>query len=348
VTISINAIRAACASLAVLALIGCGQRVAGPEAQKGSDPAMQHRPVLIGLVAKSLGNSFFNAVEKGGKEAASELTGVHLIFTGPASPTSAGQIEVLNTLIDQHVDAIAISANDRDALVPTLQRAMQSGIKVISYDSAVSREGRLLHLSAFSDPIIGATCMQLVAAAAPGGRGKFAILSAIATSTNQNTWIAAMKQASAKYPGLELVSVVYGDDLSDKSYRETQALLKSYPDLAVIVAPTTVGITAASRAVEDARLTGKVYVTGLGMPSELEGHVQAGTVKSFAMWNPIDLGYSAVQIAVRVTRGEDTTPGSAISIGRLGLVTLDGAGVGAMNKLSIYDKTNVVQFAHVF
>jgi rhamnose transport system substrate-binding protein len=348
VTKLINVIRATCASLAVLALFGCGEQAAEPAARKSSDIARQHRPVVVGLVAKSLDSSFFDSVGKGGQEAASELSGVHLIFTGPASPTAEGQIEVLNKLMDQHVDVIAISANDRNALVPTLQRAMHGGIKVISYDSAVSKDARVLHLSAFSDPIIGAICMRLAAAAAPGGRGKFAILSAITTSTNQNSWIAAMRQASSKYPGLELVSVVYGDDLPDKSYREARGLLKSYPDLVVIVAPTAVGIVAASKAVEDAGLTGKVHVTGLGMPSELEAYVQGGTVKSFAMWNPIDLGYSVVQIAVRVARGESTTPGSTISIGRLGVVTLDTNGVAAMNELTIFDQSNVAQFAHVF
>ncbi len=60
-----------------------------------------------------------------------------MIFTGPTTPTAEGQIEVLNSLIAQRVDAIAVSANDPDALVPTLKRAMERGIKVISYDSGV-------------------------------------------------------------------------------------------------------------------------------------------------------------------------------------------------------------------
>ncbi|HEY6926657.1 MAG TPA: rhamnose ABC transporter substrate-binding protein [Steroidobacteraceae bacterium] len=309
---------------------------------------MQQHPVVVGLVPKSRDSSFFRAVVKGGEEAASELTGVHLIFTGPDSPTVAGQVEALNTLMGQHVDAIAISANDRTALVPTLQRAMQSGIKVITYDADVSAEGRLLHLSAFSDPIIGSTCMQLVAAAAPGGRGKYAIVSTNSTAANQNTWIAAMKQASPKFPGLELVSVVYGDDLPDKSYRETQALLKSYPDLVVVASPSAVGILAAAKAVEDAGLTGKVHVTGLGLPSELEPYVRSGTIKSFAMWNPVDLGYAAVQIAVRMARGEATMPVTSISIGRLGTVSFNESGVGLLNNLSTFDESNVARFAKLF
>lgn len=302
----------------------------------------------IGLVAKSLGNGFFDAVKQGGQEATRELGNVELIFTGPTSPNAEGQIEVINALIAQRVDAIAVSANDPDALVPTLKKATQRGIKVLSYDSAVASEGRLVHLSPSSDPLIGATCMQLAAAAVPGGKGRFAILSATPTSTNQNTWIEAMKQALPQYPGLEWVATVYGDDLTDKSYREAVALLKRYPDLKVIVVPTSVGIVAAAKAVEDEGRTGKVFVTGLGLPSELAGHVAAGSVKSFAIWNPIDLGYATVQLAVHIARGERAGPGTTLPIGRLGTVSFDASGTGPMGKPFIYDASNVAEFAKIF
>ena len=316
-------------------LVACGQ-------------ATPDHSLRIGLVAKSLGNGFFTAVRNGGQEAAGDLQDVTVIFTGPATPTAEGQLEVLNSLIAQHVDAIAVSANDPDALVPTLQRATQRGIKVISYDSAVSSAGRIVHLSPSSDPLIGETCVKLAVDAMPEAHGNFAIVSATPTSTNQNAWIAAMKATLPKYPGVELVAVVYGDDVADKSYRETVALLRRYPDLNVIVSPSSVGIVAAAKAVEDEKLTGKVFVTGLGLPSELEGHVINGTVKSFAIWNPVDLGYAAVQIAVRVSRGEIVGPNRTISIGRLGQVTFDSNGVGPMGKPYVYDKTNVAQFARVF
>jgi rhamnose transport system substrate-binding protein len=339
--------RACLSLLATLALAACGHRDAG----SGSNDTSQQpgvRAVRIGLVAKSLGNGFFTAVQKGGAEAAGELGRVTLVFTGPATPTAEGQIEVINSLIDQRVDAIAVSANDPDALVPTLQRARQRGIKVISYDSAVSEEGRLAHLAPSSDPLIGETCARLAADAIPAGSGKLAVVSATPTSTNQNAWIAAMKQSLPRFPGLELVSVVYGDDVADKSYRETVALLKRYPDLAVIVSPSSVGIVAAAKAVEDEGLSGKVYVTGLGLPSELAGHVENGTVKSFAIWNPVDLGYAAVQIATRAARGAEVGPNRTISIGRLGSVTFDAKGVGPMGKPFVYDRANIAQFASVF
>jgi rhamnose transport system substrate-binding protein len=347
-TAFVGVTRALATLAAALLLAACGQ--AGPNSNQRSatGAAAPTHPVRIGLVAKSLGNGFFTAVQKGGDEAAAALGGVEVIFTGPATPTAEGQLEVLNSLIAQRVDAIAVSANDPDALVPSLRRATQRGIKVISYDSAVNGEGRIVHLAPSSDPLIAETCVQLAADAMPSKKGKFAIVSATPTSTNQNAWIAAMKAALPRYPGLELVAVVYGDDVADKSYREAVALVRRYPDLAVIVSPSSVGIVAAAKAVEDEKLIGKVYVTGLGLPSELEGHVDSGIVKSFAIWNPVDLGYAAVQIAARVSRGGQAGPEQTISIGRLGQVTFDAHGIGPMGKPFVYDKSNVAQFAHVF
>ena len=84
----------------------------------------------------------------------------------------------------------------------------------------------------------------------------------------------------------------------------SQGLLKSYPNVKVIVAPTTVGVLAASQAVKDAGKIGQVYVTGLGLPSEMAGAVHSGATKEFAIWDPIDLGYSATQIAYRLIKNE--------------------------------------------
>ena len=281
--------------LLVAALSGCGK----------SEPDKPAR-TRIGVVAKSLGNGFFDAVHKGADEAARELD-ADVIFNGPTTPTAEGQIEVLNSLIAQRVDAIAVSANDPDALVPTLKRAMERGIKVVSYDSGVARAGRMAHLAPSSDQLIGETVVSLVAELSPqeggDGKGKFAVVSATPTSTNQNSWLAEMRKALGQHAGLELVSVVYGDDVSDKSYREAVALLKQHPDLAVLVSISSVGIVASARAVEDLGLTGKVKVTGLGLPSELAGYVEKGVVPKFAIWNPIDLGYATTQIAVRLARG---------------------------------------------
>ena len=303
----------------------------------------------IALLVKSLGNGFFEAANKGAQEAAKELGGVEIIYTGPTTTTAEGQIEVINSLIAQGVDAIAISANDPDAVVPALKKAQQRGIKVISWDSGVAPEGRIMHLNPSSNELIGKMCLQLAKDHLPDGKGDFAILSATTTSTNQNTWIEEMKKQIKDFPGLNLVTTVYGDDLADKSYREANGLLTSQPNVKVIVAPTTVGVLAASQAVKDAGKIGEVYVTGLGLPSEMAGAIKSGATKEFAIWNPIDLGYSATQIAYRLVKGEtDGAPGSEIEAGRMGKIKVGDNGEAAMADPFIYDASNIDQFSKIF
>ncbi|MGV7206395.1 rhamnose ABC transporter substrate-binding protein [Oxalobacteraceae bacterium A2-2] len=306
--------------------------------------------VRIAMVVKSLGNGFFDAAHNGAKEAAAELKNVEIIYTGPTTPSAEGQIEIVNSLISQKVNAIVISANDPNALVPIAKKAMQRGIKVISFDSGLAPEGRLMQLNPSSPELIGEKQIQMAAEAA-GGAGEIAILSASAQATNQNIWIGVMKKVLEKpeYAKLKLVATVYGDDQSDKSYREALGLLRSYPNLKAIISPSTVGIVAASKAVVDEKLVGKVYVTGLGLPSEMAGHVKSGAVREFAIWNPIDLGYAATYAAYDFVKGDPgAKAGGSVHAGRMGTIALDANGEGAMAPPFVYDKGNVDKFSKIF
>lgn len=304
----------------------------------------------IALVVKNLGNGYFEAANKGGQEAAREIGGVELVMTGPTQPTAEGQIEIINSLIAQKFDAIIVMANDPNALVPVTKKAMQRGIKVISADSAIAPEGRILHLSPSNAQLVGEKLIAMIGKTI-GGSGEIAVLSATAQATNQNAWIEWMKKTLAKpeYATLKLDAVVYGDDQSDKSYREANGLLATYPNLKGIIAPTTVGITAASRAVVDKGLIGKVFVSGLGLPSEMAGHVKSGAVDAFALWNPIDVGYSATWIAHRLVKGEASgKPGEEIDAGRMGRIKVGDKGDAAMAEPFTFDKANIDEFARIF
>ena len=307
--------------------------------------------IKIALVVKSLGNGFFDAAHEGAKEAAKQLGDVEIIYTGPTTPTAEGQIEIINSLISQKVNAIVISANDENALVPITKKAMARGIKVMSFDSGIAKGGRLMQLNPSNAELIGLKQIQMALEVTGPAGGEVAILSSTAQATNQNIWIVEMKKVLAKpeYAKLKLVATAYGDDLSDKAYREAIGLLRSNPNLKVIIAPTTVGINAAGKAVADEKLVGKVYVTGLGLPSEMAGHVKSGAVKSFAIWNPIDLGYAATYAAYDFVKGTATgKPGDSIAVGRMGKLTLDANGEAALAPPFTYNKDNVDKFAKIF
>ena len=248
----------------------------------------------IAMIVKNLGNSYFDACANGAKEAAKELGGIEIIYTASAKPTAEEQIAVIDAQIAQKVDGIIVSANDADALVPVGKKAMERGIKVMSFDSAIAPDGRIVHLSASSTPLIGAKQVQMIAKTL-GGKGEVAILSAASTMTNQNSWIEAMKEEWKKpeYKDMPLVATVYGDDQDDKSYREMQGLVKAHPNLKGVISPTTIGIRSGAKAIVDGGLVGKVFITGLGLPSEMKDYVLQGACDTFAIWNPVEYGYSS-------------------------------------------------------
>jgi rhamnose transport system substrate-binding protein len=125
--------------------------------------------------------------------------------------------------------------------------------------------------------------------------------------------------------------------------------MRKHPNLKAIIAPTTVGITASAKAVTDQKMVGKVFVTGLGLPSEMAGHVHSGAVDTFAIWNPIDLGYTAVYAASQLVAKKATgKPGSTVPIGRMGTMTIDANAEAAMAKPFVFDKSNVDKFAKMF
>lgn len=277
--------------------------------------------INIGVVYKQTGNPFFEAGVRGFQEASDEL-GFTFIHNGPADSSNEGQIQIIEGYIQQGVDAIAISANDAAGVVPVLQTAMDQGIKVVSWDSAVLPEGRNMNIDPSVAENIGRVQIEEIAKQI-GGKGQIAILSAGATMDNQNTWIKFMQAELEKpeYADIELVTIVYGDDLTDKSYQEMQGLIDSYPDLKGVISPTTVGVAAAANCIQDNDLTGKIKLTGLGLPSEMAEYITAGVCEGMYLWNPIDLGYLAGYTSVALVKGEiEGKVGETYDGGRLGTI----------------------------
>ena len=319
------------------------------EAAAGSKAASEE-PLKLVLLVKSLGNGFFEACADGGKEAAGELGNVESIYMGPSSATAEGQIEIIETLIAQKVDGIAISANDRDALVPVCKKAMKAGIQVISFDSGIASGGRTADLAPSETELIGRQQIELIAELCDY-KGKVAVVSATSQATNQNAWIEWMYEEikDSKYADMELVEVVYGDDAADKSYREAVGLMQKYPDLAGIISPTTVGVLASAKAIEDEGKQGVVQLTGLGLPSEMQHYVENGTCGQMALWNPIDLGYTSTYILEALATGKIAgNTGDVVKAGRMGDITIGEDGITIMGSPFVFNKDNIAKFAAMF
>jgi rhamnose transport system substrate-binding protein len=297
------------------------------------------------LVPKNLGNPYFDTANKGAQDAAKEL-GVTVTYQGPATADATQQITLINSLIAQHVNGLAISADDSDALVPVGKTAITQKIPVVSWDSAIGTGGRTVHVNQANSEDIGRSEVQLISKLL-GGKGKIAILSATATAPNQNEWIKWMKDELAKpaNSGLQLVATVYGNDDDTKSYTEAQGLMTTYPDLKGIISPTTVGIAASARAVTDAKKIGQVIVTGLGTPNQMRAYVKSGASPAFELWNPGDLGYLAIYTLDAIASGQITgKAGDTYKAGKLGSYTIATDGTVLLGKPTVFDKTNIDNF----
>jgi len=204
-----------------LLLSACGTPATPPLAPaqptQAAQPVQTARPAggakTYVLVPKNLGNPYFDTANNGAQEAAKEL-GVTVNYQGPAAADATQQIQLLNSLIAQKVAGLAISADDSDALVPTGKAAMATGIPVVTWDSAIAKGGRTIHINqAEAQGIADVQLKMALDLTGPNG-GDIAILSATSTAPNQNEWIKLMKESLQKpeYAKLKLVDTVYGDD----------------------------------------------------------------------------------------------------------------------------------------
>jgi len=301
-------------SIAMLStlLVGCSGNTAGTTKSAAKK--------TYAIIVKNAGNPY-NEKESAGFKKVIEDGGATCIIKAPSEATAEAQITMINELVAQKVDAIAIAGNDADALQPALKQAMDAGIKVLSLDSAVNKDSRLVHVNQASTVLIGTTLVAAVADIAGADGGQFAILSATSQATNQNSWIEAMKADLAKDSRkLELVKIAYGDDEFQKSVDETEALIKNYPDLKVICAPTTVGMMAAGKVLTDKGLTATIKLTGLGLPSEMADYIGADKACPYMfLWNPLEIGALAAYTAIALVDGSITgKAGETFTAGTLG------------------------------
>ncbi|MDF0506469.1 rhamnose ABC transporter substrate-binding protein [Burkholderia cenocepacia] len=299
----------------------------------------------IAFVPKQINNPYEVIADEGGMAAIKEFKGDGKVV-GPSDAGASSQVQYVNTLITQRQNAIVIAANDPNAVVPYLKRAMSQGIKVVTFDSDTAADGRNVFVNQANAESIGRGQIQLVAKLM-GGEGEFAILSATPNATNQNTWIKWMQEELKKpeYAKMKLVKIAYGNDDDQKSFVETQGLLQAYPNLKAIVSPTSVGIAAAARYISTSSSKGKVAVTGLGTPNQMRAFVKNGTVKAFQLWDPGQLGYLAAYAAANLASGAISgKEGESFEAGKLGKRTIGKNGEVILGPPTTFDASNIDQF----
>jgi rhamnose transport system substrate-binding protein len=305
--------------------------------------------LTVYFIPKDTQNPYEVLADQGGQKALAELGGKVVVSSG-TQDTAAAQIPSIQAAIQAHAAAIVIAGNDPSALCPSLNQAANAGIKIVSFDSDISCGSTPSHLfiNQANTQTIGTSEVDLLAKQI-NSTGQIAILSAAASATNQNAWIGYMKQELTKYPNMKLVSTVYGNDDPATSLTVLEGLLSAYPNLKGIISPTTVGISTAAQYL-DTHKNIKVVLTGLGLPSQMKSYVQDGTVQSFELWNPSNLGYLAGYAAASLASGSASLQaGSKFSAGTLGSYTVlapaDGTGPSVvLGPPTVFTAANVGQF----
>jgi rhamnose transport system substrate-binding protein len=327
-------------------------------AATAQDDAVVAEPGLelnLVLLPKFIGISVFDQANEGAQEAHEELenTGT-LEFVGPAPTDGAdAQIPFITSAVTQGVDAIMLSNNGGEVVEPATTSALEAGIPVVTWDSPVPDPAAQSVFIAQVDFSETGTVMADMALKLLGeDGGTVAILSAGPDSTNQNQWIEAMETVLEENPDtygvLELTGIVYGNDVSEDSYNEALGLIDEGVDL--IMAPTTVGIAAAAKAVQDEDLCGEVLVSGLGLPEEMQGFVEDGCAQDFALWNFDDLGYLSYYVAyLLASDAMEAEADVTFEAGRMGAYTIeemeDGSLRVLMGPFSVYTLDNFDDWA---
>lgn len=299
----------------------------------------------ITLLPKNINNPY-NVIEtSGGLTAAKEIGAVAKVV-GPSDAGASSQVSYINTAIAQRQNALILAANDANALLPYLKRAMQSGVKVVTMDSDTAPDGRTLFINQANSEGIGRAQVQLLGKLI-GYKGDIAILSATPNATNQNTWIKWMQEELKKpaYKDMKLVKIAYGNDDDQKSFTEMQGLIQAYPNLKGVISPTTVGISAGARYLSTSPSKGKIALTGLGTPNQMRQFVKDGTVTAFQLWNPSDVGYLATYAAAALASGQLTgKQGETFTAGKLGKYTVGARGEVVLGPPYTFDKSNIDKF----
>ena len=336
---------------ATVALAACSSSSSSSSSgATGSSSAAASGSLKTGLkvfvIPKQLGNPYFtlsDSVKSGGALAALQTLGETGSETSGTAATAASQIPAIQAAITKGAKALIVSASDASALCPTLSSAMRRGISVVTYDSDAP-SCRSLFINQASSSAVGTSEVDLLAKEV-NNSGQIAIVSAAASATNQNAWIGYMKTQLKKYPKMQLVSVVYGNDDPTTSTQVTQGLLQQYPNLKGIISPTTVGIAAAAAVLDTAKYRGKIALTGLGTPGSLKKFVDDGTIGSFELWNPANLGYLAAYAAVNLASGKITNAaGQSFSAGKLGTFTVGADSTVLLGPPLVFTKSNIGSF----
>ena len=180
------------------------------------------------VIPKALDLPVFNYAKVGAERQAKEYGNVEILWNAPTSADQLKQKEILESAITQRVDGIAISSLNGDFLTDTINKAMDAGIPVVTWDSDAPKSKRIAFYGVddfASGRIMGEETVRLL-----NGKGKVAIITSVG-ATNLQRRLDGMKEALAKAPGIQIVEIY---DIKEDTVRCAELMAAGgnrYPDL---------------------------------------------------------------------------------------------------------------------
>ncbi|MCR2792297.1 autoinducer 2 ABC transporter substrate-binding protein [Microbacterium sp. zg.Y625] len=269
----------------------------------------------IAIVPKDATNPWFVRMDEGVKRFAAD-TGLDVYQKGPAETDATMQAQVIQDLIAQGVDAIGVVPVDPGALETVLKQAIDAGIVVVTHEGA-SQQNTMYDIEAFNNSDYGGFIMDNLAEAM-GEEGVYTTMVGHVTNASHNEWAdGAVARQLAEYPGMTLLEAeprVESQDDGEVAYQVAKEMLKKYPEISGFVGTSSFDAPGVARAIEELGLTGKVFVTGTGMPAANKAILQKGLVKSLTLWDPADAGYAMASLAKMILDGEEIADGVDLGV----------------------------------
>lgn len=251
----------------------------------------------MATVVKVDGIAWFDRMREGVKQFKDD-TGHDTWMVGPSQADAAAQVQIVESLIAQGVDAICIVPFSVEAVEPVLKKARDRGIVVISHEAS-NLNNTDYDIEAFDNRAYGAKLMEVLAKQM-GGEGGYVCTVGSLTSQSQNEWIdGGIAYQKAHFPKMfEVTKRIETYDDANTDYTKLKEVLTTYPNLRGILGgpmPTSAG---AGRLIAERGLKGKLFFSGTGLVSVAGQYLKDGDIAYIQFWDPAVAGYAMNILAV--------------------------------------------------
>lgn len=290
------------AAMALGMLTGCGGTGNSGSAADGSTggDASAGGDVRLGVIFKTLSNPFYITMQEGVEEATKEF-GYQTIVQAPELESDCEkQMQIMENLITQQVDAIILTPNGSTELVPAIKKANNANIPVIIIDSRIYQDAldaADAHIECFigSDNYYGGQLAAEKMADKLGGAGKVAVLEGVAGQEVSVQRVGGFVDR-AKELGLQVVSSQPADWDQGKGYTVAQNILQANPDLNGLFGASDLMALGGIKAIEDAGMAGQVTVIGFDANDDAKTAIAEGRMYGSIAQSPDEMGRQAVEV----------------------------------------------------